>query len=194
MRQMLRARFEDSTARDAQSAHLCKHILESSLYEGANLIGAYIPMHHEADITSVLRHALTNGKKLVLPLCGVKDNMSFRIVESLDTLKPNRWGIPEPDLDAPVIMVEDIDLLLVPLEGIDSDGYRLGKGGGYYDKVLHHQSVFTLGCALTWQWVDLVPREVHDVSLCACADENGIHLFGTTERKEVYSNGQETED
>lgn len=191
---MLRERFDSAAIRDEQSARLCRYIVNCDIYKSARVIGAYMPLPREADITPVLQHALAHGKGLALPLCGPKSDMTFRRVERLDLLRRNAWGIPEPGEDAAIVAMQDIDLLLVPLEGIDPAGYRLGKGGGYYDRVLYGQSVMTLGCALTWQWVEEVPREMHDMPLCGCADANGIHMFGTTDRKEVYSNGQEAED
>jgi len=191
LRRMLRIRFEGENPRNEQSAHICRHIIESEIYKHARVIGGYMPMPREADITPVLRNALAQGKKLALPLCGLRPDMTFHLVDNLDILQPNVWRIPEPGENDPLVPMKEIDLLLVPLEGIDHDGYRLGKGGGYYDKALQNQAVFTLGCALTWQWTKEVPREAHDVRLNGCVDADGIHIFGTTDRNEVYSNGQE---
>ena len=182
-RKMLRTRFVGMEARDEQSKLMCRHITESDIYKSAGVIGAYMPMPHEADITPVLQHVLLQGKSLALPLCGPGRSMTFHSVKNLNTLQPNAWGIPEPDPDAPLIPLEDIDLLLVPLEGIDAHGYRLGKGGGYYDRALQGQTVFTLGCALSWQWTDEIPRELHDMPLCGCADARGIHIFSNNRQK-----------
>ena len=73
--------------------------------------------------------------------------------------------------------MDALELLLVPLEGIDPSGMRLGKGGGYYDCLLADRSITTLGCALSWQWTVQVPCQAWDKPLSACADMNGIHLF-----------------
>jgi 5-formyltetrahydrofolate cyclo-ligase len=70
-----------------------------------------------------------------------------------------------------------VDLILVPLEGIDNNGYRLGKGGGYYDFLLEKTGAYSMGCALTWQHVENMPLDQWDKPLSACADVHGIHEF-----------------
>ena len=83
----------------------------------------------------------------------------------------------EPVENAPVVDTGTIDLLLVPLEGISSSGVRLGKGGGYYDRLLAACPALTLGAALSWQWTEDIPRERWDRPLHACTDLGGIHIF-----------------
>lgn len=177
LRRELRALYEGQAARDAQSADICTHVLNSPAYEAASVVGGYMPLPREADITPVLLDALRRGKTLVLPLCGAAPHMTLRRVASLTDLVPGAYGIPEPSGDAPVVPVEQVDLLLVPLEGIDGEGFRLGKGGGYYDCLLPSARGVTMGCALSWQWTERVPREDWDVPLLACADATGIRWF-----------------
>ena len=136
-----------------------------------------MPLKREADITPVLEHALQSGKTLALPLCGPAPQMTLRRVESLASLHSGAYGIPEPAAESEIIPVEQIDLLLVPLEGIDGSGMRLGKGGGYYDCLLDGKTVPTMGCALSWQWTERVPAQAWDRPLMACADRDGIRVF-----------------
>ena len=177
LRAHLRSLHEGRSVRDVQSQEMCRHILGSDMYKNARVIGGYVPLAHEADITSVLQDALEKGKMLALPLCRESSLMTMHRVAALDELVPGRYGISSPQDDAAIIPIEDIDLLLVPLEGIDNAGFRLGKGGGYYDRLLAGANITTLGCALTWQWVTLVPRDSWDHPLSACADAHGIHAF-----------------
>lgn len=176
-RRYIRSLHEGKAARDMQSAQLCRHIISSPVYEAATVIGGYMPMDREADVTPVLLDALARGKTLALPLCGKAPHMTLRRVASLDELAPGAYGIPEPRRDAPIVPAEAVDLLLVPLEGIDEEGFRLGKGGGYYDCLLPRISGVAMGCALSWQWTQHVPREAWDVPLLSCADADGIHWF-----------------
>ncbi len=173
----LRALHEGQAVRDAQSAAICQHILKSPAYAGASVIGGYMPLSREADITPVLLDTLRKGKTLVLPLCGAAPYMTLHRVASVTDLVPGAYGIPEPSRDAPIVPAEAVDLLLVPLEGIDPDGFRLGKGGGYYDYLLPKARGVTMGCALSWQWTERVPREPWDIPLKACADACGIRCF-----------------
>ncbi len=177
LRQYLRMQHQGQAERARQSLLLCRSILESEMYRSARVIGGYMPLRREADITPVLEDALLQGKTLALPLCGDAPYMTLRRVCSLDELVPGAYGILEPRADAPEIPVQELDLLLVPLEGIDRKGFRLGKGGGYYDCLLSAARVPTLGCALSWQWTEAVPHEAWDIPLKACADCRGIHRF-----------------
>lgn len=195
MRDYLRSLYEGENARNEQSSRLCQHILNSQEYRNARVIGGYMPMKREADVTMVLRRALLDGKMLVLPLCGAPPNMTFRQVKSLEELTRGHYGLLEPACGAKYVSMEQIDLLLVPLEGIDNDGFRLGKGGGYYDALLKKTEVMTIGCVLKWQIVDAVPRDAWDQPLKAMADECGIQYFetNTDDRKDICD-GQEAED
>ncbi len=190
MRRYLRALFPGDAQRNAQSDAICRHILASPEYGSARVIGGYMSMRHEADVLPVLRDALASGKMLALPLCGQAPFMTFRAVYSLDDLLPGAYGIPEPSPDAPLVAPEDIDLLLVPLEGIDFRGYRLGKGGGYYDRLLSEADGFSLGCALSWQITDEIPRDPWDKPLSACAGPAGIERMNDTLKGPIYD-GQE---
>lgn len=177
LRKYLRSLYPGEAARNAESTLLCGHILRSERYRQARVIGGYMALPREADITPVLQDALLQGKTLALPLCGDAPYMTLRRVASLEELVPGAYGILEPKPDAQIVAPEQLDLLLVPLEGIDREGFRLGKGGGYYDHLLSSKRVPTLGCALSWQQVPAVPREAWDVPLHACADRDGIHDY-----------------
>lgn len=177
MRRQLRSLHEGSAARDRQSALLCRRIMDCPAYADASVIGGYIPTDREANVMPVLLDALSRGKTLALPLCGKAPHMTLRRVASLEELVPGAYSIPEPPRDAPIVPAEAVGLLLVPLEGIDAEGFRLGKGGGYYDCLLPRISGITMGCALSWQWTRQVPRDAWDVPLACCADADGIHRF-----------------
>jgi len=174
---VLRSLQADEKVRAAQSSAICSCILSSKEYRKASVIGGYVPLPWEADVMPVLLDALASGKKLALPLCGKAPEMSLRLVSSLEALVPGAYGIPAPAENTEIVDTETVDLLLVPLEGIDSEGFRLGKGGGYYDHLLAQSRVFTVGCAFSWQWVEGVPREPWDQPLSACADMQGMHYF-----------------
>ncbi len=177
LRRKVRAAFHGKAARDEESLMICRHVLDWDAYQAAGVIGGYMPMAHEADVTPILLDALAQGKTLALPRCGKKPEMVFHWVKSLDELVPGAYGLLEPAPDAPLVEPECIDLLLTPLEALTPDGWRLGKGGGYYDHLLQAHELLTLGVALSWQWVDALPRECWDRPLRAAADRSGIRLF-----------------
>lgn len=177
MRRSIRSCYPGQEERDRQSHALCRHILVSEVYLNARVICGYIPLPHEADVIPVLQDALRKGKTLLLPRCGDPPCMTLHQTLSLDALLPGKYSIPEPSADWPIISPTDADLFLVPLEGIDKRGIRLGKGGGYYDRLLAKTTVISIGCALKSQRVDLLPADPWDHPLHACADADGLCYF-----------------
>ena len=177
LRRALRAASPGREARDRESLMLCAHITAWEPYRRARVVGGYMPLSWEANVVPVLQDALSRGKTLALPRCMAEGQLCFHRVESLDSLRRGAYGLLEPEEDAPVVGAEEINLLLVPLEGISSLGARLGKGGGYYDRLLSSCPALTLGAALSWQWTEDIPREMWDRPLHACAGAEGIRIF-----------------
>lgn len=177
LRAWLRANHPGKAERDRQSALLCQHILNSREYRIARTVGAYVPLAREADVMPVLQDALVSGRTLVLPRCLQAPEMTLHRVTALSELVRGAYGLLEPAADLPVVQPSALDLLIVPLEGVDRRGMRLGKGGGYYDRLLTQADVPTMGAALRSQWVDQAPADPWDKPLQACADERGIHHF-----------------
>lgn len=177
LRRHLRSLAPGMEARNAESKAICAHILSSSWYREARVVGGYMPLRWEADVTPVLLDALQTDRTLALPLCGEEPHMTLRRVTSLEELIPGAYGIPEPREDTEIITVDALDLLLVPLEGIDPCGMRLGKGGGYYDCLLSGHDVRSMGCALSWQRTAHVPAQAWDRPLAACAHRDGVTYY-----------------
>lgn len=180
LRQAVRARFPGPEARARESERLCRHVLAWPVYQQAQIVAGYAPLPWEADITPIMADALAAGKTLLLPRVEDEKRMSLRRVRRLDGLVTGRWNLPEPPEDADIVPMERAQLLLVPLEAVDRSGMRLGKGGGFYDRLLAGASAETLGAAMSWQWVERVPREPWDQPLSAVADGDGIHRIRTS--------------
>ena len=177
LRKQIRAAFPGAEERDRQSRALCGHVLSSDLWKDVHTVVGYVPLPREADVTPLLRAGLTQGKRLLLPRVEGPGVMTLRQVGALESLVPGAYGIPEPAEDAPIVPPSEADLILTPLEAIDRSGLRLGKGGGYYDRLLSAADAFSLGIVLSWQWTDAVPADPWDRALDAAADRDGIHLF-----------------
>lgn len=181
LRRAVRARFPGLRARDEESAAVCARVLAWPVYQRARVVAGYMPLPREADVTPILRDALAAGKTLLLPRVEGERRMTLRRVDSLEGLAANRWGLLEPPEDAPVMPAGAVELMLVPLEAVDRQGTRLGKGGGYYDALLEEKTGVTLGVAMSWQKVERVPREPWDKPLQAVADQEGIHHKGVND-------------
>ncbi len=116
--------------------------------------------------TSTLVSTLTKqGKRVGLPRMLPEHQMEVRLYEPEKPLVSVSFGIQEPPLDAPLLSKEEIDLVLVPAVCYDRQGYRLGFGGGYYDRWLSQFSGFTVGLCRNCILQDHVPLEPHDQSV-----------------------------
>ena len=118
---------------------------------------------------------LCQGKRVAFPRCEAKGEMVFCPVISLNQLVRGRYGILAPRDDAPSIALDSIELMLVPLTAADKTGGRLGKGGGYYDRILRDFQGTACGLVLPHQWVERVPMGARDVHLSYLCDGSGVH-------------------
>jgi len=153
----------------AASEDLRKHLLGSPYWQQAQRILMFYPLNDEPDITPLLEQALTAGKTIALP----RYNSSLGVYEAAlirsltEDLVPGRFGVREPSPNCPALPLNQLDLTLVPGIAFDASGRRLGRGKGFYDRLLPGTTGMTLGLAFDWQESDALPTEPHDVELNA---------------------------
>ena len=116
----------------------------------------------EPDTGRLIRALTARGKRVGLPRMLPGRQMEVRLYEPDRPLVPASFGILEPLADAPLLARPDIDLALVPAVCYDRSGFRLGFGGGYYDRWLSGFSGFTVGLCRDCVLQDRVPTEDHD--------------------------------
>lgn len=116
----------------------------------------------EPDTGRLIRALTAQGKRVGLPRMLPGRQMEVRLYEPDRPLVPASFGILEPPADAPLLARSDIDLALVPAVCYDRSGFRLGFGGGYYDRWLSGFSGFTVGLCRDCVLQDRVPTEDHD--------------------------------
>lgn len=116
----------------------------------------------EPDTSVLIEELLRQGKRVCLPRMLPQHRMETRLYDPEKGLVPVSFGIFEPGEDCPEVAKEDIDLVLVPAVCYDRQGYRLGFGGGYYDRWLEHFSGFRVGLCRGCVLQDKVPTEPHD--------------------------------
>ena len=105
-------------------------------------------------------------KKIALPRVDGND-LVLHWVAGPDDLVKGCFGILEPPASTPVADPNKLDLILVPGVAFDRQGGRLGRGRGYYDRLLAGTSAFKVGVCFDWQIVPEVPREAHDIRMDA---------------------------
>ena len=131
--------------------------------EGANTVLVFYGTGREPDTAPLIHALLERGKRVALPVVLPHRGMEARQVLDPDKLIPNRYGIPEPDETCPVIPKDQIAVALIPHLMVDRDGYRLGWGGGYYDRWLVDYSGFTVCVCRHGRLVEHMPREEFDI-------------------------------
>lgn len=116
----------------------------------------------EPDTGRLIRALTAQGKRVGLPRMLPDRQMEVRLYDPDRPLIPADFGILEPSADVPLLPREDIELALVPAMCYDRQGFRLGFGGGYYDRWLSGFSGFTVGLCRDCVLQDRVPTEDHD--------------------------------
>lgn len=136
-----------------------------------DIVAFYYPIENEIDLRAVLMRLKKEGfiKILALPQisCG---QMRFAPWEEGDCLAKDETGVPAPLCHSFVYP----QCLLVPCLGMDLEGYRLGYGGGWYDKFLANANVKTIGVLSKEFLIPKLPHEVYDRPLSAYVNENGL--------------------
>ncbi len=150
------------SARIAEDSALFSMFLSLPQVERANTLFLFWGTGAEPDTALLFAPLLERGKRIALPRMLPGRQMEAR--QYCPDRPPLRhpFGILEPDADCPLMDATDIDLVLVPALCYDRQGFRLGMGGGYYDRWLEHYSGITVGLCRDALLRDTLPTEPHD--------------------------------
>lgn len=174
-RSLLRQRRSLSpTEWQAKSDRICKQLQSFSPYQEAKTILAYFSFRQEPDLSSLF----TNKDRCWgFPRC-VGKSLSWHLWQPGEKLIQGKFGILEPASDAPTISASEVDLILVPAVAGDRQGYRLGYGGGFYDRLLTSplwQHIPTIGIVFEFAYCSQLPADIWDVKLSYICTEETIH-------------------
>jgi len=168
LRQQIRARLQALSAEQlrADSQQLCERLFTLPVWKQAKIVLLFAPLRDEPDISPVIATALKAGKEVSLPK---PDPAGFgyhaSAIKRLDDLSPGKFGILEPRDTSTAMPLNRLDLVLVPGIAFDPRGGRLGRGKGYYDRLLAAVNGLKCGVAFDEQIVDAVPVGPMDVRL-----------------------------
>ena len=165
-----------ATERTAWDAILCAKIQALEVFAHATALIAYWPTKGEIDLTPLFDIPTKRGIPVYLPRTEA-DGMRFYRFTSTDALSLDRFGIPSPTGEP---LPENTAGMLCLLPGLaaDKNGYRLGYGGGYYDRFLcsyQGNLVFPLYDCFVF---DHIPHEAHDVQIPLIITEKGAYRYG----------------
>ncbi|MDI6600656.1 MAG: 5-formyltetrahydrofolate cyclo-ligase [Thermoanaerobacteraceae bacterium] len=148
-----------------KSLSISERLQSLSFYSQANIIMAYMDYRKEVMTAPIIEAALKEDRKIVLPLTK-PDTYELILIEMKDLIRDitvGFKGIREPIYDNKrIVAPDDVDLILVPGVVFDERGYRIGYGGGYYDRFLKGINAIKIGLAFEIQ-IHPVPEDDHDV-------------------------------
>jgi 5-formyltetrahydrofolate cyclo-ligase len=182
LRNLLKARRgeKSSAERQAAAANAALLFTNSDIFQQSQQIACYYPFSDEFDCLSIIQEIWRAKKNCYLPVLSLTDSgyLNFVLYNPETMLKPNRYQIPEP-VHQDSIVIEKLDLVLVPLLGFDLQGNRLGMGAGYYDRTFQTKTAkpFLLGVAYEEQCVSHVPHDSWDVTLNGVITQKRIIYF-----------------
>lgn len=164
----------------SESAEVVRHVLADATWAAARSVLLFMPMPDEVRIRPLVDAAWAAGKSVALPASDAASGayVAKRVRSGAD-LRSGRFGILEPNETCPVVPFGALDLVLVPGIAFDRAGNRLGRGRGFYDRMLAlgPDAVFC-GVGFDGQVVARVPVEPHDVKLHRVWTPTGQILAG----------------
>ncbi len=166
--------------KEEMDARICQYALNLAGFRFSNVVLLYAPIKGEIDLTAFAKEALARGKKIAFPRCNTADHtMTYHFIDDLSLLSPGAMGIPEPPQDAPVY-----DPAADPREAVcfipaliyDEGGYRVGYGGGYYDRYLRHFRGSKIGVVYSDFIEKKVPRGRFDIRADIMLTEKNVRI------------------
>ena len=149
--------------KQAMDQVLTERFLQHPFYQEAKTIATYLSFPHEFQTQELIEQALKDGKKVLIPKTYPKGCMEF-VVYNPQQLAKTSFGLLEPQGDLEVVEPSQIDLIHVPGLAFTTEGYRIGYGGGYYDRYLEHFAGHTMSTIYPCQ-VQEFNSEDHDIAV-----------------------------
>lgn len=137
----------------------------TDFYKNAEMIMIYISFGTEIHNHEFIKDALAEGKKILVPVTFHEPRMMKpSLLKSFDDLEPGYYNILSPKEESiNYVDKSEIDVIIVPGAIFDKEGYRIGYGGGYYDRFLADLKIPKISFAFEMQLTDEVPKEDFDV-------------------------------
>jgi len=164
--------------RQRASRSICEQLASWSIFLRAETLLTYMPMKAEVDLRPLLEQF--PAKHWVLPRIVPEENhrMDFHPYDP-QRLVVHPFGMAEPAADLPLIAATEIQLVLVPGLAYDRHGWRLGYGGGYYDRFLAAFGGVSVGVAYQALVLESIPHHEHDVAVGWIVSEVGVFQAGS---------------
>ena len=164
LRQTVLNQMKKLTGKEKEQADnwLTQHLLSSVAYQKAQVIATYLSMPHEVSTAAFIKQAQLDGKRVLVPKTYGQGRMIFVDYDE-SRLQKSSFGLMEPISEEDVDKTE-IDLIHVPGVVFNSQGFRIGYGGGYYDRYLTDFAGASISSIYSFQQSDFEP-DYHDIAV-----------------------------
>jgi len=157
------------------SCKISQKIFKFLLLQRFTKLAFYMAKGKEVSLSKAIGKFFVEGKKVYLPKTWLKERrLTFHRVYSFSDLVPGPFGLLEPNPKNEEADLGTLEVIFIPGLGFDVKGYRLGYGGGFYDRVLRETSALKVGVCYSFQLVESLPVEPHDVPVDLIITESGI--------------------
>lgn len=176
---MAKRRAMPSAQREAADRAIAEAVLQHPAYRTAKQVFAYVSMSHEVGTGLLIDRALAAGKIIGLPVCTLETReMNFYRLDVRAELQTGAYRIPIPPVSEERLLIPDAEtVVIVPMLAFDTEGYRLGAGGGYYDRFLSAQPVQTIGICYADCRLTQLPHDAYDQRIACCVTEQKTEDF-----------------
>lgn len=154
-----------SSIRQRKETKIFEKVIALINTSSVNSVLLYASYNDEVDTWRIFDYCLENSIKTAFPKVEInRKELKLYWINKKEDLAPGYKGILEPQRGHPA-KIEDIALLLVPGVVFDERCFRVGYGGGFYDRLLLSKRGLSVGLAFEEQVVEFIPNEIHDIKV-----------------------------
>lgn len=174
---------------------ICRNILTLKEFAEADTVFCFVSTEEEIDTRLIFKEAWKTGKRVVVPRCEGKGHMEAYEIHSFSELAEGSYGILEPGKNCKMISPDEIWFAVVPCLSCSSDGWRLGYGGGFYDRYFSRAESMRAASKEN----DCAGKRMVKAAICReqlleediCREEHDIRMdIVVTERKKYLIGGE----
>lgn len=162
--------------KDKSDRAICEKLHELDEYAEAGTVFCFVGTADEIDTSEFLEKVWNDGKRLAVPRCEGRGIMNAYEISSMDELEEGMYGIMEPVEGCRRMNPDEIDFAVIPCLSCDEKGYRLGHGGGYYDRYLEKTGCSTAVVCREALIADEMPAEPTDIPAGVVVTEERLIL------------------
>lgn len=172
---LLRRQAMSAEEYQQKSEAICRILMKNEIIAEAERVHIYYPMRQEVDVRPFIEYLWSIDKKVIMPRADFKSKeMTNYYVINFGQLEKTRYGLLEPRTNSPLHLGSP-DVVIVPGVAFSRKRYRLGYGGGFYDRFLDSIITTSIGVGFELQMVDNLVVEPHDQQLDLVITEKKIY-------------------